>query len=490
MILPQARKLRQSDGAEDDGPATRGRRIAIIGAGFSGSLLAVQLLRRSRPGDRFYLVERSAAFGRGLAYATGNPQHLLNVRAGNMSAFSDQPEHFLRWLVARQPAELADAGGTDRFTFVSRRLYGSYIQDLLADQLWGAGATHRLFLVTDEAVDIDRQGESLWLEVDGGRKFEVDAAVLAVGNLHPEESISGYAVNPWDPEALAGLDPNAAVLLIGTGLTMVDVVLSLLGRGHRGEIRAVSRRGLLPRVHAPVAARPSFLAAESAPRTVLALLRALRREIARAALEGADWRVVIDSLRPATQELWLRLPLVEKQRFLRHLRPWWDVHRHRMAPAVAARIRHAQGRGQLRLQRGRIARMLPERGHIAVELSSVGAKVSETFHAQRVINCTGPFCDMTRVSHRLIRRLLHDGQARADALCLGLDVTREGAVIRGDGQVSRALFAIGPITRGVFWESVAVPDIRILCERLADHLLGALTDRAPSATHQVYERIA
>jgi uncharacterized NAD(P)/FAD-binding protein YdhS len=277
--------------------------------------------------------------------------------------------------------------------------------------------------------------------------------------------------NPWDPEALESLDIHASILLIGTGLTMVDVALSLLGRGHRGHLLAVSRRGLLPRIHAAVTARDKFLPAVGAPRTVLGLLAAVRREIARAATEGADWRAVIDSLRPDTQELWLNLPLAEKQRFLRHLRPWWDVHRHRMAPSVAARLEAARRRGQIETRRARVGRMTPLADGLDVELLPVGGPGAERLRAARVINCSGPLSDMSRVRAPLIRNLLDEGRARVDPLHLGLDVTREGAVIDRSDLPSQSLFAIGPITKGVFWECTAVPDIRVQCERLACRLL-------------------
>jgi uncharacterized NAD(P)/FAD-binding protein YdhS len=332
-----------------------GRPIAVIGAGFSGSLLAVHLLRRSLSEDRIYLIERSAEFGRGLAYATGNPRHLLNVRAGNMSAFSDQPEHFLDWVRGLPEEERHGISMTaDWLTFVSRWLYGSYIQHILAQEIWGEGRANRLHLVADEAVALHPTARGYRLEVGSGRSYEVDAVALAMGNFPPGGAIPGYVANPWGPDAVTYLDPDASVLLVGTGLTMVDVVISLLDRGHRGEICAISRRGLLPRTHAAVAPAPRFLPPAPAPRRALALLRALRAEIRRAEAEGRDWRSVIDSLRPDTQDLWRNLPLEEKRRFLRHLRPWWDVHRHRMAPAVATRIAQARERGQLTIQRARL----------------------------------------------------------------------------------------------------------------------------------------
>jgi uncharacterized NAD(P)/FAD-binding protein YdhS len=457
-----------------------GRRIVIIGAGFSGSLLAVHLLRRSRPEDRVFLIERNAGFGRGLAYATGNPRHLLNVRAGNMSAFSDQPDHFLEWIRALPEADRGAVQVTvDRLTFVSRRLYGSYIQHILAQEIWSKEYGNRLCLVADEAIALHHTDGHYRVEVGCGQHYEADAVALAVGNFPPEGDTPRYVANPWDAAAVAGLDQDGPILLIGTGLTMIDVVVSLLDQRHRGPIHAISRRGLLPRTHAAATPGPRFLPASSAPQRVLALLTLVRQEVDRAAAEGRDWRAVVDALRPDTQDLWRGLPLAEKQRFLRHLRPWWDVHRHRMSPGVAARIQAARARGQLTVSRARLGRLTPKRGGIEAELLSVGG-TSVTTRVDRVINCSGPLSGISRIPAPLIRALLSEGGARPDPLDLGLDVTGEGAVIDVSGRISDRLFAVGPITKGVFWETTAVPDIRLQCERLATHILDTAR-RAPDS---------
>lgn len=461
----------------------RGRRIAIIGAGFSGSLLAVHLLRRSGPEDRVYLIERSAGFGRGLAYATGNPYHLLNVRAGNMSALSDQPDHFLEWLRALPEDERGAVSVTeDRLTFVSRQLYGSYIQHILGREIWSAESAHRLFLVADEAVALHPAGEGYSLEVAGGRRYEVDAVALAMGNFPPEGDARGYIANPWSPAATAELDSDVPVLLVGTGLTMVDTVVTLLEQKHRGPILAISRRGLLPRRHAAVTPHPRFLPAAEAPHGVRALLRRVRVEVRHATAEGRDWRAVIDALRPDTRDLWRNLPLAEKKRFLRHLRPWWDVHRHRMAPSVAARIERALERKQLQIRRARLGRVTAKRGGVDVELLPVGGAPAEQIEVDRVINCMGPLADMSRIASPLLRALLESGAARPDPLDLGLEVSAEGAVIDAAGRPSDKLFAAGPLTKGVFWETTAVPDIRVQCERLADHILARVQPRAADET--------
>ena len=303
--------------------------IGIVGAGFSGALLVVHLLRYCRPGDKVYLIEKRAGFGRGLAFSTTNQNHLLNVRAGNMSAFQDRPEHFVEWLQRRS---VDDGPAPDGNSFVSRRRYGTYVRSLLCDELWLEGKGPNLYLVPDEAVSLHEAPERVSLTVAGGRCYQLDYVVLAAGNLPPDRSEGAYFGDPWHPGAIMGISRFAPVLLIGTGLTMVDVVQSLIEEGHRGPIRAVSRRGLLPQVHAPT--QPIDIAAEDLPPTtsVVRLMRWLRHCVREAESNHCDWRSVVDGLRPHIPDLWRRLSLDERRRFLRHLRPWWDIHRHRMAP--------------------------------------------------------------------------------------------------------------------------------------------------------------
>jgi uncharacterized NAD(P)/FAD-binding protein YdhS len=445
-----------------------GTRVAIIGSGFSGSLLAVQLLRRFLPGGRVYLVEKNANFGRGLAYATGNPNHLLNVRAGRMSAFADAPDHFVDWL--RERVNASGEGevpwsGSDQF--VPRRLYGAYIQDLLGNEIWQAGNGRNLTLVPDEAVALWQRPEGLSLQVRSGRTYEVDVAVLAVGNFPHDDTAAHHYANPWSPQALAGLDPEAPVLLIGTGLTMIDTVISLLDQAHIGPIHAISRRGLLPRRHGEAPPQPPLPLAQIDCSSVAAMLHAVRQAVRRATDETKAWRAVVDALRPHTQQIWQNLSTAEKRRFLRHLRPWWDVHRHRMAPAVADIIDDAIRKRQLTLQAARLQATAPDRQGVTVTLTRRGSEQPETLRVARVIDCSGLQCDYARIDSPLVRDLLSQGLARPDPLKLGLDVTADSAVINRWGVPSRQIYALGPVTRGLFWEITSVPDIREQCWRVA-----------------------
>ena len=358
-----------------------GTAIAIVGAGFSGTLLSLHLLRRCPPTTRIILIERNRQFGRGQAYSAPNPSHLLNVPAGRMSAFHDQPTDFLDWLQA-QPAETLKDVVPAAGTFVPRELFGEYVRSLLNEEIRRAEPRDRLELMRGEVLGIDRSRHPLVLTLDRDRTVEADLAVLAVGNFPPEPmpiadpsfyDTPFYRPDPWAPDALTGLKSDVPVLLVGTGLTMVDAVASLLDQGHAGPIHALSRRGLLPRRHA---AAPAVPAGEPLPfpTGVTALTRFLRDESRRALAAGGSWHAVVDELRPFTADVWQAMPIEDKRRFLRHARPWWDVHRHRMAGPVADRIEAAIASGQLRIQAGRIRAYAIEGDRVRVDFLPRGGK--------------------------------------------------------------------------------------------------------------------
>jgi uncharacterized NAD(P)/FAD-binding protein YdhS len=464
--------------------------IAIIGAGFSGTLLALHLLRRCPPTTHVRLIERNSQFGLGTAYATGNASHLLNVPAGRMSAFHDAPVDFVNWLRA-QPRLSPDVEPDER-AFAPRQLFGEYVRHHLNQELKRSKSKDRLELVRGDVCRIEKNGQGFALEIGRGKSVDADLVVLATGNFPPEAPAVAdtsfydtalYRPDPWASNVFTGLDSTDPVLLIGTGLTMVDAVISLLDLGHAGPIHAVSRRGLLPLRHSSQAAAPSP-ATRSLPTSVTALVQFLREESRRAVAEGVTWQPVVDRLRPFTQDVWGAMSIQDRARFLRHLRPWWDVHRHRLAPAVAARIDGAIASGQLKIDAGRIKsfrrhgdRLAPNR--VVVEYRARGGRAMTEIEAARVINCSGPGCDYDLISHPLIKNLLAEGYVRPDALKLGLDVTANCALKDRSGAISQRLFAVGPVTKGAFWEITAVPDIRRQCELLSDYLASLVKPAKP-----------
>ncbi|HTT79042.1 MAG TPA: FAD/NAD(P)-binding protein [Stellaceae bacterium] len=477
--------------AASGGPAEiqRPPAIAIIGAGFSGTLLSLHLLRRCPGSVRIHLVERSPRFGCGLAYSTGNLNHVLNVPTSRMSAFHDRPDDFFDWL--RQDEKLG-GGSVTPHGFVARKVFGEYVRHHLKLEFRkAAGRGGRLLLTRGEVQDLHVGRHGVTLQIDRGRQAEVDIAVLAVGNFPPEPppiadrsfyDTDRYRPDPWAPEALAGIEPAAPVLLIGTGLTMVDTAISLLDRGHSGTIHALSRRGLLPRRHATPPSPAAALIERALPTTVAGLTRVLREEAEQVTARGGDWRAVIDGLRPATQELWQAMPAGERARFVRHLRPWWDVHRHRIPLEVADRIEDAIGRGQIRFGATRIRQMQVDADGATIIHRPRRSPIDQRLFVRRVINCSGPACDYERIADPLVRNLLARGDIRPDPLRLGLDVSSLCALRNRRGEIWQRLYAVGPVTRPAFWEVTSVPDIRRQCEALAAHLGTRLAAARPTAS--------
>lgn len=438
------------------------RRILIVGGGFSGTILAIGLVRLG--GVRVSLIERRLAAGRGVAYSAALDDHLLNVRAASMSAFPDDPGHFARWFAAR-----GLGGGDD---FAPRLVFGDYLEGLLDDARAAAG--ERLEIVRGNAVDAETDAGGAAVTLADGRRIEGDLLVLATGNLPPhtprgmaELGADIYAADPWAGDIADGLGDTDRVLIVGTGLTMVDAALLLETRGFRGPILAMSRRGLLPRGHAEGGKPPDPAPAPDARRLsgLVAAVRARARQM--------DWRAAIDSLRPHTQGLWRGLGLAERRRFIRHLRPWWDVHRHRIAPRIAERIDALQARGQLRVAAGKIEGVHPAESGAVVRWRPRGSDHVESLNVRRIVNCTGPETDLARTGEKLLRNLARRGLIRPDALHIGIDVDAHGRAFNAAGEAQESLLAIGPLTRAAAWEIVAVPDIKMQAWEVAHRLAGA-----------------
>lgn len=439
--------------------------VAIVGAGFSGTLQAINLLRHDGP--RATLIERAETPGLGLAYGAARPDHILNVRAGNMSALPDDPGHFVRWLEGEGVADAARQ-------FAPRKTFGRYLKSMLDDAIANCGG--RLNVVRGEVTQVDRSKDCARISLADGQSIDADAAVLAVGNLPPHTppgidpdtlSPPHYFGDPWAGDITDGLSDKDTVLAIGTGLTMIDTVLSLDAAGFGGHIVALSRRGLLPRAHD--APGPGWDRIGDRPETVASeLVAAIRR---RAAAIG--WRNAVDELRPFTQFMWGNASEAERSRFLRHLRPWWDVHRHRLAPQVAAKIDAMVASGRLTLLSGKTLAAREHDDGVALEWRPRGHDHAESLTVQRVINCTGPLGDLGRTSDPLLRDLTARGLIRADANRIGIDVDNQARTIAADGQPNDWLYALGPMTRGAFWEIVAVPDIRQQTWALARRLSNA-----------------
>lgn len=435
--------------------------VVIVGGGFTGTLLAINLVRL---GNHVVLVERDeAALAKGLAFGTRRSEHLLNVRASNMSAFPDDPKHFLRWM------GFSTEDQANRF--VPRLAYGQYLHALLVKALAAAG--RRFTIRAGQAVDLAETDAGVTVTLHDGSTVRGRAAVLALGNFPPRlpAVLAGLprtlAVgDPWQPGSFSDLPFDAPVLLVGTGLTAVDVILSLTRQGHQGPILALSRRGLQPRPHLPLG--PDLPQVPLPAARGAALVRAVRQ---RATAVG--WWQAVDELRPHTRALWQAHSPDAQARFLRHLRPYWDVHRHRLAPEIAQQLHVRQAAGQLRFAAGRIiGAQIGGTGDAQIAWHPRGSSATWNFRAARVFNCTGPEGDIAEAGQPLLQTLLARGTVRADVHRLGLDVDPQGRLLDHDGVSAQRLFAAGPLTKGAAWEIIAVPDIRHQVWDLARVLSG------------------
>lgn len=456
--------------------APHAHRVAIVGAGFAGTMVAVHLLQAGVAVE-VVLIERGGRFGVGLAYGTHAPEHLLNVPAADMSPFPDRPTAFVEWLRNRT---LGVVSGV----FARRRDYGEFLQETLADAAsQGSGHGAVLRRVVGEAIDLEPKEDGVEVALASGEPLPADAVVLATGNLPARDPLEPLrsSIPPdhyreaWRADALDGIAADDPVLLLGTGLTAVDLILSLRRRGHVGRTVALSRRGLLPQGHQPFPPMASGFQAQNLREagTVRRLFQDLRRAAEAEESLGGDWRSVIGAMRPHTPAIWAALPRVERERFLRHVRPFWDTHRHRMAPEVADSIDTLLAIDAIEVRAGRVTGVHQDGGLMRVSWCPRGMDLPQELEAARIINATGPSPDLRGRTTRLFEALRERGLILPDRLGLGLDTTEEGTVIGRDGVASERVFALGVLRSGGLWETTAVPEIRVQAKNAAARVLCA-----------------
>lgn len=450
-------------------PATTsdgGRHVVIVGGGASGVLMASHLLRLPGQGLRVTIIEGRHMLGCGIAYSTTDPNHLLNTRVSNMSAFPDLPDHFLNWLKSRR-----DVAASTRDDFVSRGVYGAYMSDLLAK--WSASPQpRRLRCLSATCIGLDTAGAGVVARLDDGQDIAADLAIVATGHALPDPDPDRLVIRGW--ESAPPLAPDGRVVIIGSGLSMVDQVVSLLKDGHKGEIFALSRHSQLPRIHADAHALKIDRDELPLGQPVSALMHWLRGKAEQAKAAGGTWRDAVDGIRPHLRAIWRDLPKAERSRFLRHAASWWEVHRHRVPPESAAQINAAMASGQLKLVSGAFLRAeRGEDGDLRAIIRPRGSRDESPLPADRIVDCRGIRRDPAENATPLIAHLLTSGQARIDPLRLGLDIAPDCAVIGKDGDISDRIFAIGPASRAAFWEITAIPDIREQTAGLAQ-TIGAL----------------
>ncbi len=451
--------------------------VVIVGAGFSGAATAIQLLRMAKANLRVVLINESGRMARGLAYGTHSNAHVLNVPAGNMSALAGDPDDFLRYCRWSDPQVHAHS-------FVSRQLYGAYLEALLsAAELFGSAGA-QLDRVVGRVIEILPGAAQAEVRLQDGSVFLADDVVLAFGHFAPRDPLSArdvavagprYVCDPWRPDALSSIRPDDDVLLVGAGLTAVDVALVLNRAPRTGRLLAISRRGLVPQAHRSSGVVPGVVdgaaLAAAMGDTVRSYLRVLRAEVGRCHARGEDWRDVIGALRPHTARLWQRLTLDDRRRFLRHLRPHWEVVRHRCAPAAHDVLAALMDSGHCTLMAARLRGVRSIADGLEVDLQPRGGGASQRRQLQVIVNCTGPTSDVKHSGSPLIEHLLDAGLICPDPLGLGLQVGERYRTIDGEGRESPWLHYIGPLLKASEWEATAVPELRVHAMRLAEQLL-------------------
>ena len=453
------------------------RTIVIVGAGFSGTAVAINLLRLSywRP-VRIVLVERGERMARGAAYADRSYDYLLNVPAGRMSMNSSDPLEFLKF------AQQRVLGATED-DFLPRALYGEYLESVLASAELASPSHVQLHKVYGEVCSIERTGSTsnFRVELDDRTTFIADDVVLALGNPPPANlpgtsSLKGsprYIAEPWS--APSAFKRNESVLVIGTGLTMADTVIAGHdAAGGAATFHAISRHGLVPPTqtafrHAGCDGNdgPLLRAAAFSARRLFRAVRELTDDVQS---RGGDWREAITRVRTLAPLLWQRLPTRERKRFLRHARPYWDVHRHRLPTETLAKLNQMRRESKLTVHAGRILSFELVGEKIRVSWRARGGTETQTLLVDRVVNCTGADYNPSRSSDALTRSLLEKGLVASDALGLGLRTSTYGALIDSRNRVAKNLFYIGPMLRADHWECTAAQELRVHAERLARHL--------------------
>ena len=455
--------------------------IIVLGAGFTGSALTAQLSRQAGAGTRILFAGDEDALG--LAYGAAAPMHLLNVAAGRMSMWPDQPDDFVHWLAANGHAGEQEIQGVPLpERYIPRAIYGQYVHDRLCMAI--AAASAHIARRTAQATRLDRDGAAWRVSFSDGTAASARDVAFCLGNQAgalplPTSAIGKGALdriitNPWRDSRMADVGPDDRVLVIGTGLTMVDFALQREHDGHTGQTIAVSRRGLLPEVHALCAEPGIATPGIECPSTLQDLTRLIRSTIAQAGATGGDWRPIVDGLRPETQCLWQTLSPAEQSRFLRHLGAHWGVARHRMPPIAGQRLTAMQRAGQFDTLSGRIANVSTADGRLAVTLNLRGGKPPRREQVDWIVNCTGPGRDPARTGNPLLLALLEAGIAHSDGLRLGLATDGQDQVVGPDGQPQPGLYALGPVAMGRLYEIVAVPDLRGQCAAVAQRIVGVL----------------
>jgi uncharacterized NAD(P)/FAD-binding protein YdhS len=461
-------------------------RIVIIGGGFTGASAAIQLLRRSRSQLDITIVEPKPDIGFGLAYSTDDPDHRLNAPTSDHFVDPLDLDEFQRWcsstgIMTSDTNALASNGAM----YVRRKDFGRFVSGKLQDAAVHSKTRSLFRHMRDVATDASENLTSIGVRTKSHGFLEADTVLVATGNAQPRlpppftssmldhRCVVGI---PTDLQRLGGIPKNSRVLVVGTGLTALDVISTLIRQGHTASIVAISRRGLRPRsprsMISQTKSTPSFLDRIEGPispflealgpnPSARAVLQALRFRIDQELKLGRDWYGPFDELRDAVWQVWPSLPPQEKRRFLRQLRPWYDAHRFRTPPQNDAIVRRAEQSGLVKFQAARIesADIDESEATVHVQLRERSTAVSTHLEVDVVINCTGLDVASGSSDNPFLRSLLKRGYISHDDSKVGLAVDQQCRAIQKNGRSLRWLRILGPPTVGTFGDSIGSPFI-------------------------------
>ena len=450
--------------------------IAIIGAGLSGTMLAMNLLKQKCSRQvNIKLIDRGGENNLGPAYST-NEDYLLNVPAELMGAFSKEPEHFLNWALEKNIK-------TGKGDYLPRKLLREYIQEMFHQAFKEKDSSIIFQRFEGEAVDVKTEDDHLKVFMEVGSSFDADKVVLALGNAPPRtpkiknpSSLKEkcYINNPWDPDVFKELSPDDTILFIGSGQTMVDLAAGLFKKKYKGKMISISRRGIFPFSQKKVEPYPSFFDEIKDESDFPAIFKIVRKHFRKAEEMGLDPRAVIDSLRPHTKTIWMNLPREEKKRFLRHAFRYWEIIRSRIPPASDEIIRKLRTSGQMEVVTGRVTDIIPSQSRMEIKYTERGKVNEKSLTANIVINRIGPCQDYEQIEQPLVKNLLNNRLIQCDPVHLGINALPEGNVIQEDGTPSDKVYTIGLPLKGIVWESLALPEIRVEAEELSKILVEGL----------------
>jgi uncharacterized NAD(P)/FAD-binding protein YdhS len=446
-------------------------KIAIIGGGLSGSLVAINLMRLSKKQLSISLFEKNMGqMNRGVAYSSALPYQLLNVPVKDMSLFGDMPGHFMDWLQLSGYEYKGD-------DFAPRDVYGHYIADTFSAET--LKTAHHLAIIPAEVKSVTHKDGMYSLTTHKNETFVANKVVLCTGNFPPGDipglpqdvkKVKSYVGHPWGGFYISTVNSKEDILMVGSGLTMIDMVLSLNQKGHKGKITVISRRGMLPLPHGD-ALDYNLSRVPSGDLSVSQLMDWVKDEIAKAEKQGKNWRSVANAVRDHIPQLWRGLSLEEKRRFMRHLRPFWEIHRHRMPAESLDILNRMKQEGRLELIAGRINGAEVRGETTTVKYRCRNSKDEKQITVNRIINCTGPETEYRKMGSSLYQSLVENKLAQPDVLALGLKANADGFVIDETGNVNTDMALIGPPAKGVLWECTALREIRQQAALVAEKML-------------------